>query len=258
MHLAKRLHGKSAARVEALGPCSAPHEPSDRLRASEMDESYSHGAAPRPDGRVLPRTCASQPPPSWPHCPQRLNLWRSGGLWRGVVAAALIVVLLFLPAMAEPSAPSEYQVKAAFLFNFPKYIEWPKDVLAEEGQPLVLGVMGQDRFGADLRAIVASKLVEGRPVILKSPVSNQEARTCHLLFISDSERKKLPEILSDLKSLPVVTVGESPGFLEHGGTINFVIRDSKVRLDINLAGAEKAGLKISAKLLGVADTVKRE
>jgi hypothetical protein len=196
----------------------------------------------------------SSHPPT--HPPEPALVRGARALWRRVGAVALL--LFFLPAIAEQPPPSEYQVKAAFLFNFPKYVEWPGNVLGEDDKPLVLGVLGQDRFGGDLRAIVGSKLVEGRTVILKSPVSEQEAKKCHVLFISDSERKRLPELLGGLKSLPVLTVGESEGFLEHGGTINFVIRESKVRLDINLAGAEKAGLKISAKLLGVADRVKRE
>jgi hypothetical protein len=159
---------------------------------------------------------------------------------------------------AEVAPPSESQVKAACLFSLSKYVEWPAPRFPDKASPIVLGLHGEDRLGNDLGHLVATKLIDNRKVMLNRGAAAAEWRDCHILFISASETQRLPEILSKLNGIPVLTVGESPGFLEHGGIINFVMKERKVRLEVNLAAAEKAGLKISARLLAAADVVKKQ
>jgi hypothetical protein len=182
---------------------------------------------------------------------------------RGQARAAWCWLLVFVLCAAtgiaaEVTPPSESQVKAACLFSLSKYVEWPASRFPEKTSPIVLGLHGEDRLGNDLGPLVATRLIDNRKVILNRVATAAEWRDCHILFISASETQRLPDILSKLNGVPVLTVGESPGFLEHGGIINFVMKERKVRLEVNLAAAEKAGLKISARLLAAADVVKKQ
>jgi len=156
---------------------------------------------------------------------------------------------------AEVSMP-EYQLKALFIFNFTKYVDWPPTAFATTNSPIIIGLYGEDKFGDALKQAVEGKVVAGRQIIIQRIEKDGEPGKCSLLFISDSERKNLGEILAKAKALPVLTVGESEQFLEQGGVINFVMKASKIRLDINLAAARQARLQISSKLLSVADVVK--
>lgn len=178
-------------------------------------------------------------------------------VFRLVVALGLGMCMV-APASAEQALPSEHQVKAVFLLNFLKYVEWPPPASANTNAPMEIVHIGEDRFGADLARLVKSRTIDGRKVLLKFSDAEQDWKTGHVLFISDSETRRAPEILAELKGLPVLTVGESEGFLDRGGMINFAMKGKKVRLEINLVAAEAAGLKISSKLLAIADVVKRK
>jgi hypothetical protein len=158
-------------------------------------------------------------------------------------------------AGAEP-AMTEYQVKALFLLNFTKYVDWPPAAFAGTNSPIVIGVYGEDKFGDALTNAVEGKTISGRQIIIQPIEKDGDTGKCQMLFISDSEKNHLGEILDKIKVLPVLTVGESDQFLERGGMINFVKKEGKVRLEINLAAARQAKLEISSKLLGVADVVK--
>jgi hypothetical protein len=177
--------------------------------------------------------------------------------------SALLVLVAcwssFVPVRAEPAAaPSEYQVKAVFLLNFLKYVEWPATAHAGANTPLQIGHIGKDRFGANLSSLVESKSIEGRHVLLKYSDAQNDWRQSHVLFISNSEQRRLPEILAAVKDAPVLTVGETEDFLEQGGMINFVVKGKNVRIEINLVAAEAAGLKLSSRLLAIADVVRRK
>jgi hypothetical protein len=175
-------------------------------------------------------------------------------------AVALFVALCcWLPLGAqEAPAPSEYQVKAVFLLNFLKYVEWPAAAHSTTNSPFKIVQAGEDRFAPDFGAFVKSKAIDGRAVTLKRSGAADDWQRCHILFVSGSEKRNVRNILSAVKGRPVLTVGESDNFIAEGGMINFVMKDNKVRLHINLVAVEKAGLKISSRLLGVADVVKRE
>lgn len=174
-------------------------------------------------------------------------------------APSQVFLILFLLAFAGHGAlgqgvqAEEYQVKAAFLYNFAKFVEWPTQAFATASAPLVIGVLGENPFHDTLRQVVEGKTIDGHPLRVKELRSLKEVGACHILFISTSERRQLPDILKLLKGAAVLTVGEMDGFTEAGGMINFVlVEGTKIRFQINKSAATSGGLKVSSKLLGLA------
>ncbi|MDB6065275.1 MAG: hypothetical protein JWR26_1483 [Pedosphaera sp.] len=153
---------------------------------------------------------------------------------------------------SQESQLSESKVKAAFLFNFAKFVEWPQDAFAKPESPMTIGILGESPFGSDLEAIIQNKTINDRALQIKGMRSLGEITNCHVLFISTSEKKRLSEILEGLHGASVLTVGETEGFTEAGGMINLVREGKKFRFQINSDAARKAKLKISSKLLGLA------
>lgn len=150
---------------------------------------------------------------------------------------------------------SEYQVKALFLVNFAKYVEWPATAFAGASAPIIVGVVGENNFGPHLEKAIDGKNVSGRAIQILSIDKDEDMARCHILFVSASEKRHLGEILNKVKALPVLTVGEAEPFLTQGGVINFTKKEGKVRLQIDLEAARKAKLQLSSKLLSVADSV---
>jgi hypothetical protein len=155
---------------------------------------------------------------------------------------------------AQEAPPTEYQLKAAFLFNFAKFVEWPPAAFAGAKAPLVIGILGDNPFHDDLARTIGNKTIDEHPLEIKELQysSLAQATNCHILFISTSEKKRLPEIFAGLKGASVLTVGETDRFTETGGMINFVPEGTKIRFQVNKDTATKAGLKISSKLLSLA------
>ena|ERR1700722_2882780 len=152
----------------------------------------------------------------------------------------------------QNSPPSEYQIKAAFIFNFARFVEWPSSAMGDAKSPMIIGVLGENPFHDVLEKTLRGKDIDYHPLVVKEFRSASEATNCHLLFISTSEKARLPQILKGLKGSSVLTVGEMDHFTESGGMINFVIEGTKVRFQINNEAATSAGLKISSKLLALA------
>lgn len=171
---------------------------------------------------------------------------------RAILIACLSLALLSFAAGAQESQPSQYQVKAAFLFNFAKFVEWPPESFAEETAPLVIGILGDDPFGDDLERTIHGKSINNHLLVIKQLHSLAETTNCHVLFISASEQKRLAEIFSGLHGTSILTVSETEGFTEAGGMINFVLENKKIRFQINADAAKTARLKISSKLLSLA------
>jgi hypothetical protein len=164
-----------------------------------------------------------------------------------------LVWLLFVGAgRAQESPPTEYQIKAAFLFNFAKFVEWPAPAFAEETSPMVIGILGENPFRDDLERMIQGKTINNRPLVIKAFRSPAEATNCHVLFISTSEKTRLPDVFASLRGTSVLTVGETERFTEAGGMIKFVLEGGKIRFQVNDAAARSAGLKISSKLLSLA------
>ena len=165
----------------------------------------------------------------------------------------LLVSLLWLgTAHGEDKQLTESKLKAAFLFNFAKFVEWPPTAFADANSPLTIGILGDNPFGGDLEAIIRDKTINNRTIAIKLMRSLAEATNCQVLFISPSAKSKISEMISGLGSASVLTVGETDRFAESGGMINFVKEGNKIRFEINEVAAKRAGLKISSKLLSLA------
>lgn len=171
---------------------------------------------------------------------------------RTTILFALSLGLLLAAAPGRAQAPSIYQLKAAFLYNFAKFIDWPPEKFPDDKAPFIIGILGDNPFGADLERTVADKKINNRPITIVSFHTAAEATNCCILFISTSEKKSLPEIMAQLRGTSVLTVGETEQFIEAGGMVNFVQVASKIRFQINDEAAKAARLKISSKLLSLA------
>lgn len=174
---------------------------------------------------------------------------------RGVLWVLGVVVLCLSGTSAQTPTAGEYQIKAAFLFNFAKFVEWPASSFADASAPLRICIFGRDPFGDELSDITRDKTVNGRRLEVDKGIDLQAARTCQILFISSSEKGRMKDVLTRLGGSSVLTVAESEGFAEQGGMINFVLEKSRVQFEVNRKAAEQAGLKISSKLLSVAKVV---
>ena len=151
---------------------------------------------------------------------------------------------------------TEYQVKSLFLLKFAKYVDWPSSAFAATNTPIVIGVAGEGKFGGDLAKAVEGKSVDGRRILVRQIQTPEDFDKCHILFIGSSQKTGFAEILGRIKGKPLLTVGETDQFMEQGGVINFVKKEGKIRLEINMNAARQANLQISSQLLNVADVVK--
>lgn len=158
---------------------------------------------------------------------------------------------------AAPEVSKEYQVKAAFLYNFTKFVEWPASRFSDATSPIVIAVLGRNPFGEELNAIVRERKVNGRGLVVKIIDSADEAAAAHLLFVGADAEDRLAGKMDALQKAGVLTVGESPRFIASGGVINFTLEADKVRFQINPQAGEQTGLKISAQLLKLAMIVRK-
>jgi hypothetical protein len=176
----------------------------------------------------------------------------------GFVGGLALSVLLLAagpgaPAQAQPS--SEYQIKAIFLFNFAQYVDWAPEAFGEAASPLIVGVLGDDPFGAILDEAVRGEKVNNRPLVVQRFRRVEDVQVCHILFVSRSETEGLDRILGSLKGRSTLTVGDADKFAERGGVIQFVTQKNNVRVRINLESAKAAHVTISSKLLRTAEIV---
>jgi uncharacterized protein DUF4154 len=177
--------------------------------------------------------------------------WRRPGRVDLTLTLFLVGWLATVPTYAGSGAPSEYAVKAAFLFNFAKFVDWPPSKFAAENAPLVIGLVGDDVFGDVLDSTIHRKAVNNHPLVLRRLARGGALKDCHILFVSPSEKDHLAEIIAAVKGSAVLTVSETDQFLDNGGTINFWIEGDQVKLEIALGPAEREGLKISSRLLNL-------
>jgi len=176
-----------------------------------------------------------------------------------IIAVGIVLVAMLIsggaPSIARGETAPEYTVKAAFLYNFAKFVEWPADAFAGPASPIVLFVYGADPFGDALKSL-KGKTANGRPIVVRYAANLGELERCHLLFVSASEKANLPKILQTTKGWSILTVGDMNGFAQDGGIINMVKEESRVGIEINLEAAQRSRLEISSKLLGLAKIVK--
>ena len=170
----------------------------------------------------------------------------------------LLVVLSWLmgyPFQAWAEMPHEYQIKGAFLYKFARYVEWPAEAFGDGDDPIRIGILGQDPFGATLDQMVRGKKVQSREIEVKRFARIGDLEFCHILFISSSESKRLELILAQLEGKNTLTVGEMKWFCRDGGMIQLMVKDEMLRLEIRLNMAKRAGLEISSNLLKLARIV---
>ena len=172
-----------------------------------------------------------------------------------LVLMAGVIFLAWLSsgtAHGEDSQLTESKLKAAFLFNFTKFVEWPPSAFTTADSPVVIGILGNNPFGDNLEAIIHDKKINDRIIVVKAMSSLAEVTNCQVLFISNSEKGKVSEIVAAIGRASILTVGDTDGFLEAGVTIDFTKEGNKVRFQINESASKRAGLKISSKLLSLA------
>lgn len=182
---------------------------------------------------------------------------RGAAHWASRVFLALIALAFFdNPPASEllgAAASLESGVKAAFLFNFTKFVDWPSSVFATADAPLTICILGGDPFGRVIDQIVEGESVNGHPIAVERIQTDQQ-KSCQVLYVGDNRA-----LLTTWNATrpAVLTVGEGEDFIRHGGVIGFVIDNRRVRFDINLKAAANNGLKLSSKLLSVARSVER-
>ena len=156
-------------------------------------------------------------------------------------------------ARAEESSPSEYKVKAECLYKLTLFMEWPAEAFPNGSAPFVVGVLGDDPFGPELEKAMENRTVKDRKIVIKRSEKAEDLKSCQILFISSSEKKRLPKIMEALKGFKGLSVSEADEFIRSGGIIRVTLNEEqKLRLEINAKAAEVAGLKISSKLLKLA------
>ena len=192
-----------------------------------------------------------------------------------IFAVIFLVLLLAAQSLAESPSSQEYQIKAAFLYNFIQFVDWPEEKSADSNEPVTIGIIGKDPFGNAFDP-VEDKDAKVRKVLIKRFKTFEELkkagekdkslldreiesmRKCHLLFICSSEEKSVGEITNLVKDYSVLTVGDVKGFLEAGGVTNFIVEEQKVRFEINVTTAKQAKLQIRSQLLRLAKRVVEE
>jgi YfiR/HmsC-like len=181
---------------------------------------------------------------------------RTHGPWPGLTALALTWVLVATQGLwAQSPKPTDYDVKAAYLYNFGRFVEWPAGVTAKSDSFTVC-VLGQDPFGPVLDATLAGETIGGKSVAAKRISNPPEAVRCQIVFISSVEDSRFNKIIEALDREAVLTVSDMAQFSQRGGMIQFVLEGKKVRFEVNLTAVHRAGLTLSSELLKVATTVR--
>jgi len=159
-------------------------------------------------------------------------------------------------AQSGTSVVTEYEIKAAFLYNFAKFVDWPTSAFQTDSTTIIIGILGDDPFGSILDEIVADTKVQNKRLQVKRFKQPGDLTFCHILYVSKSETKRLQWIQRKISGASTLTIGESSDFLERGGMIRLVNKRNKVRFEINPMAASKAGLRISSRLLKLAENLK--
>ena len=167
----------------------------------------------------------------------------------------LALTLLAGGCVAALAAPSEYQVKAVFLFNFAQFVDWPAQAFPGPDAPFVIGILGEDPFGPQLDQVVRGEMVNQRPLVIERYHNVAEIRDCNILFIGSTENGHLDEILAALKGRSILTVGDADPRGQRGLMIRLVNENNRIRLRIDVAAAKAGNLTISSKLLRPAEIV---
>ena len=175
-----------------------------------------------------------------------------------LASAALAWALLGVASsQGQHAKPTEYEVKATYLYSFSKFVDWPARANQSQSDTFAICVLGQDPFGPALDGILSEETVAGKKAVARRIPTPQDALNCRVLFISASENSRLKQILAALHDASVLTVSDLPQFTQRGGMVQFIPEGNRIRFEVNLATAEHAGLTLSSELLKVAMNVRR-
>ena len=177
-----------------------------------------------------------------------------------------IIVMLLCSSLAvgagaqssDSSASSEYLIKAGFIYNFAQLVQWPSVAFSQPDSPIVIGILGTDPFGPTIDRVIENKKLDGRNLVvkrLKWSKDLKDLKDCNILFVSSSETQHIDDVVNMVKWLPILTIGETPGFATRGGIINLILEGNKVRFEVNNEAAKQANLNISSRLLALARIV---
>lgn len=169
-----------------------------------------------------------------------------------LVLSLLFFIALGQPALAQKKPALEYQVKAAFLFNFTRFINWPPTAFNSPNAPFIIGIIGNDPFGSYIEEIVEGEKVGNHPIAVQRYHDAKDVVNCNILFININEPARVKEILSVIDQQNLLTVSDADNFTKLGGEVRFFKEDNKIRIQINLAAAKASQLEISSKLLRIA------
>ena len=170
-----------------------------------------------------------------------------------IVIFTIICLALGLNALGDNSQSKVSELKAAFLFNFAKFVQWPSDESDGNDTTFVIGIIGDNPFEGRLKSIIEGRRIRKQKVKVLEVNDYDSLETCNILFISSSDNNEFNEIIKVIADKPVLTVGEQAGFTKAGGIVNFYLKDNMVRFKINVKAAAKANLNISSKLLKLAE-----
>ena len=180
-----------------------------------------------------------------------------------MVVGILFAIVLWVPTRgvlvvedvhALNKAASEYQIKAAILYNLVRFIDWPDEAFADSRAPVVISIVGKDPFGSEIE-VIRGQTVQGRKVVIHRARTLGDLRRCHVLFVSESEKGRLVKVLRAAENWNTLTVADWQGSAEQGACVDFYEEDHKIRFSINIEASSKARLKVSSKLLRLAQIV---
>lgn len=186
--------------------------------------------------------------------PVRARAWRGCG--RALAWLALAWLLTQGAVFAQDGISLERRVKAAYLLKFPGYVTWPEGVFASPDAPMSFGVIGDEQLAAELVRAAAGKDVTGRPLTVRRLREGEPLAGVHILFVAGHDNARLAQVLRAAGGQPILVVTEADGALERGSAINFMLVSDRVKFEIGIDGAERRGLKLSSRLLAVAQTVR--
>jgi len=161
------------------------------------------------------------------------------------------LLLISVPLAAQNKPPLEYQVKAAFLFNFTRFINWPSSAFKSDDAPFVIGIAGNDPFGSFLDDIVQGESVGGRPIVIQRLNDFKDVSNCRILFINSNEPATIKEILAATAHRSILTVSDADNFIRLGGAVRFFKKENKIKIEINTFAVKDSQLEVSSKLLSV-------
>lgn len=179
------------------------------------------------------------------------------------VRRLIILMLMMMLGQAsrawsqDAEASSEYLIKAGYIYNFAKLVEWPTTSFAQSDSPIVIGIVGTDPFGPIIDKVLEGKRINGHPFVIRRLKPTAEVKECHILFLGSSMESHIADAIRLTRGTPILTISEIPGFADHGGIIHLSLEQNKVRFEVNVDAAREADLNISSRLLVLAKVIQQ-